>query len=293
MNKITAYGCSFNVLTRLFLSRYGSAIACGYSRGDARLWEPMARIVLDATYEGTLWATALELDAARKEAQECSSSPKLPKAGGLQSIPESDSGDEENPDTNTQNPIPPGKGRAVLTFLGGGVFANDPDWILCAIARACVKLAHLYVLVSCFAMSAANIVRYLTGLCVFVRKNSDIRVTVCHFGSIKSSYKHDLQDKIDALRRQERRQRQRQTPVQKTNETSRPAVGDQSKKDRAAEAHTVTEPHKRKAPHTPPTQDPQASGGGGSGIIDKDNTKDEPEVQESQDSAESSLEKYF
>jgi len=33
-----------------------------------------------------------------------------------------------------------GSGLAVLTFLGGGVFGNKPEWIESAIARAVVRL---------------------------------------------------------------------------------------------------------------------------------------------------------
>lgn len=48
-----------------------------------------------------------------------------------------------------------GSGQVVLTFLGGGVFGNDPQWIEGAIARACAKL-----------------------------KDVPLRVVVCHFGQV-------------------------------------------------------------------------------------------------------------
>lgn len=37
-----------------------SALSCGYSDGSDMLWEPLARIVLDASYEATLLAAAIE-----------------------------------------------------------------------------------------------------------------------------------------------------------------------------------------------------------------------------------------
>jgi len=37
-----------------------SALSCGYSDGSAQSWAPLAQIVLDASYEATLWAAALE-----------------------------------------------------------------------------------------------------------------------------------------------------------------------------------------------------------------------------------------
>lgn len=39
---------------------FNSAISCSYSAGSSEAWEPMARIVLDASYEATLWAAAIE-----------------------------------------------------------------------------------------------------------------------------------------------------------------------------------------------------------------------------------------
>lgn len=37
-----------------------SALACGYSDGSLERWEPLAQLVLDASYEATLWAAAIE-----------------------------------------------------------------------------------------------------------------------------------------------------------------------------------------------------------------------------------------
>ena len=71
-----------------------SAVSCAYSSVPREAWQPLARLVLDATYEATLHLALL--NAAR--------------AGGSP--------------------------RVWLTFLGGGVFGNDPGWIAAALGRA-------------------------------------------------------------------------------------------------------------------------------------------------------------
>ncbi|MFT4538540.1 MAG: hypothetical protein ACI841_003815 [Planctomycetota bacterium] len=71
-----------------------SAISCSYTNLDNHEWEPLARLVLDATYEATLWAAAV--NAAREH----------------------------------------GTNKVWLTFIGGGVFGNDFEWIADAIGRA-------------------------------------------------------------------------------------------------------------------------------------------------------------
>jgi len=73
---------------------YCSAISCGYNGGGPGLWEPIASLVLEATYEATLRAAIL--DAERGS----------------------------------------GSGRVWLTFIGGGVFANESEWIGRAMVRA-------------------------------------------------------------------------------------------------------------------------------------------------------------
>ena len=62
------------------------------------LWEPLARLVLDAAYEATLHAAVIHA---------------WPDASGRRKV--------------------------VLTALGGGVFANRPEWIASAIVRAIAK----------------------------------------------------------------------------------------------------------------------------------------------------------
>lgn len=46
-----------------------SAVSCGYSNAPAERWEPLARLILDASYEATLWAAALEAAEGRGSGQ--------------------------------------------------------------------------------------------------------------------------------------------------------------------------------------------------------------------------------
>lgn len=78
-----------------------SSLACGYSDGSLEAWAPLARLVLDGAYEATLLAAVLEAADATG-------------AGG--------------------------RGVALLTFLGGGVFGNRDEWIDGAMARAVVRM---------------------------------------------------------------------------------------------------------------------------------------------------------
>ncbi len=91
--KVTAAGASAGqTVTQAFCS----ALPIGYHH-DLRLntarWEPLARLVLDALYEATLWAAVLNA-----------------QSGGTRTV--------------------------LLTFVGGGVFANEMAWIRAAIERA-------------------------------------------------------------------------------------------------------------------------------------------------------------
>lgn len=109
---------------------YCSAISCGYSRVDNIYWEPLARLVLEAAYEATLWS-ALACPPA------------------------------ESPVT----PSPSSNRVVFLTFLGGGVFQNDMDWILQAMARSLWKLrkagAHLQVKIYHYRRIDEDVVRRL------------------------------------------------------------------------------------------------------------------------------------
>lgn len=74
---------------------YCSALSCGYSGVHNSLWEPLARLVLEAAYEATLWEAVIYQSSIYSQSKD-----------------------------------------VFLTFLGGGVFKNDLDWILDAMARA-------------------------------------------------------------------------------------------------------------------------------------------------------------
>jgi len=80
---------------------FGSACAVSYNYGTDKLcWKEFACIVLEASYEATLWA------AVMAAARHC--------------------GDE-------------GSRKVFLTCLGGGVFGNSMHWIVEAIRRACSR----------------------------------------------------------------------------------------------------------------------------------------------------------
>ncbi len=81
---------------------YCSAISCAYSGVATDLWEPLAGLVLEAMYEGTLIAAAMNM--LKKEMTS-----------------------EEKPSHHDE---------VFLTFVGGGVFGNRQEWIADAIGRA-------------------------------------------------------------------------------------------------------------------------------------------------------------
>lgn len=93
---------------------YCSAISCGYTNIPIKLWEPLARIILEANYEATIWAAAI-------------------------------------------NRLLGGSKDVFLTFVGGGVFKNELEWITDAIGRAIV-IAKKY--------------------------NLDLNIHICHFRCI-------------------------------------------------------------------------------------------------------------
>ena len=77
---------------------YNSALSIGYSRVDPEHWQPLAHIVLDASYEATLLVGIKQTLFALKTGK------RLP--------------------------------MTLLTKVGGGVFQNDTAWIKSAIQRA-------------------------------------------------------------------------------------------------------------------------------------------------------------
>lgn len=95
-----------SALDKTVTQTYNSAISVGYSVLPATVWEPVARLVLNATYEATLLA------------------------GILEGIRASSRGE-------TVTPI------VYLTKDGGGVFRNKDEWIIDAISRALEKIEEM------------------------------------------------------------------------------------------------------------------------------------------------------
>jgi len=76
---------------------FGSACSVAYSRGSSEGWKAFASVVLEASYEATLWAALLAAQRHRGEG---------------------------------------GSRKVFLTCLGGGAFGNPLDWIMRAMRRA-------------------------------------------------------------------------------------------------------------------------------------------------------------
>jgi len=81
---------------------FGSACSVAYNSGRGQLWKPLASLVLEASYEATLWAAVLNADRHK----------------GLA-----------------------GSRRVFLTCLGGGAFGNSMDWIMQAMRQAVARFA--------------------------------------------------------------------------------------------------------------------------------------------------------
>lgn len=104
---------------------YCAAVPVAYSTHSADLWEPFARLILEASYEATLWA-ALSADRTL-------------------------SGDGERP-------------RVFLTLLGGGVFGNRREWIIESIERALIVHRYRDIEVGIVSYRSSNpAVRELIG----------------------------------------------------------------------------------------------------------------------------------
>lgn len=85
---------------------YCSALSCAYSGIDTEHWTEFAQLVLDANYEATLWAGALNVL-------------------------------NQSPDMQNN------RKDVFISFIGGGAFGNDPKWICGAIGRA-LAIMHRY-----------------------------------------------------------------------------------------------------------------------------------------------------
>lgn len=108
---------------------YCSALSCAYAGISNAAWAPLARLVLDAAYEATLWAAVIH--AAKMES-------KLTCADTVGTVFRS------TQDASSSSETPPKlcHRTVFLTFLGGGVFGNDTEWIASAIGRALALMAH-------------------------------------------------------------------------------------------------------------------------------------------------------
>lgn len=112
------------LVTQIFCS----AISVAYSGQSARAWEPLARAVLNAAYEGTLLMAAKDV---------------------FKGV---------------------GSGVVFLTFIGGGVFGNEPEWIADAIARALLRC-----------------------------KNLPLDVQICHYRNINQKMKTSVERQIQQI----------------------------------------------------------------------------------------------
>ena len=112
---------------------YCSAVSCGYSRCPTSSWMPLASLVLDASYEATYLVAVVK------------------------AIDDIVAGKEPAP--------------LLLTKVGGGVFANEAEWIQHAIRSGAKAVAALNVPLSVF---------------------------VVHYGSIESGYENSVVAKWSA-----------------------------------------------------------------------------------------------
>jgi hypothetical protein len=123
---------------------YCSALSCAYSGVSNHLWENLARIVLDASYEATIWAAASNHAHHSTASSAASASP-------------SSSASASPASASASVPTRMGSRDVFLTFLGGGVFGNAPEWIADAIGRAIAISKH---------------------------HNLDINIIICHYRKI-------------------------------------------------------------------------------------------------------------
>jgi hypothetical protein len=115
---------------------YCSAVSCGYSTVPARHWEPLASLVLRASYEATLlvgvknvvrWALHHHRAALPAASAAAMSGEIMERYGSRYIAP--------------KTALP----RVYLTKVGGGVFGNKPEWIQQAILSGLSAVAHLDV----------------------------------------------------------------------------------------------------------------------------------------------------
>jgi len=105
--QVTSFDWGRNKVTdseQLVTQVFGSACSVAYNRStDSKSWRNVASIILEASYEATLWAAVINASRHRGEH---------------------------------------GSRRVFLTLLGGGVFGNSMSWILQAMRRAFSLCRH-------------------------------------------------------------------------------------------------------------------------------------------------------
>jgi hypothetical protein len=119
------------------------------------LWEPLAQLVLDASYEATVLATIqmiankrvsgihMTTDQEGKETSDIAGVTCVQCGGDdedevkkLESRGSSGGGTESAEEPGLVKTVIQDPHRLFLTFLGGGVFRNEPEWIARAVGRA-------------------------------------------------------------------------------------------------------------------------------------------------------------
>jgi hypothetical protein len=146
---------------------YCSALSCGYSQVDTAHWEPLARLVLEASYEATLLAAlCCHLRTARRSQNVPPPPPgtKSTTTSITNNTNTSITNNTNNNNTNKESESEPPEHQVFLTFLGGGVFRNEPSWIARAIGRALARVQHGYI-------------DHTPGLALHLR----LKVVICHF----------------------------------------------------------------------------------------------------------------
>lgn len=103
-------------VSQTYCAALSVSYACSAQGMPAGDWAEFATLALEAAYEATLWAAALHAFGPT----DADADAPAPTAA---------------PTPHTRD--------VFLTFLGGGAFGNDSDWICTAMGRALAKLAHV------------------------------------------------------------------------------------------------------------------------------------------------------